>query len=104
MTELIGKGTWVEIHRIVLPAGERAPQVPDDTRQVPLEMRVKGYLVAPASPGEQAEIVTPVGRRLRGVIREINPAYTHGFGAPIAELSGIGREVRALLRGRRQGS
>jgi hypothetical protein len=104
MAELIGKGTWVEIHRIVLPAGERAPQVPDDTRQLPLEMRVKGYLVAPASPGEQAEIVTPVGRRLRGVIREINPAYTHGFGAPIAELSGIGREVRALLRGRRQGS
>jgi hypothetical protein len=104
MTELIGKGTWVEIHRIVLPAGERAPQVPDDTRQVPLEMRVKGFLVAPASPGEDAEIVTSVGRRLRGVVREINPAYTHGFGAPIAELSGIGREVRALLHGRRQGS
>jgi hypothetical protein len=102
MTELTGKGTWVEIHRIVLPAGERVPQVPDDTRQVPLEMRVKGFLVAPASPGEEADIVTPVGRRLRGVVREINPAYTHGFGAPIAELSGIGREVRALLRGRRQ--
>ena len=102
MTELIGKGTWVEIHRIVLPAGERVPQVPDDTRQVPLEMRVKGFLVAPASSGEEAEIVTPVGRRLRGVVRQVNPAYTHGFGAPIAELSGIGREVRALLRGRRQ--
>jgi len=102
MTELTGKGTWVEIHRIVLPAGERVPQVPDDTRQVPLEMRVKGFLVAPASPGEEADIVTPVGRRLRGVVMEINPAYTHGFGAPIAELSGIGREVRALLRGRRQ--
>ena len=104
MTERIGKETWVEIHRIVLPAGERAPQVPDDTRQFPLEMRVKGFLVAPASPGEEAEIVTPVGRRLRGVVRQVNPAYTHGFGAPIAELSGIGREVRALLQGRRQGS
>ena len=104
MTELIGKGTWVEIHRIVLPAGERAPQVPDDTRQFPLEMRVKGFLVAPASPGEEADIVTPVGRKLRGIIKDSNPAYTHGFGAPIAELSGIGREVRALLRGRRQGS
>jgi len=104
MTELIGKGTWVEIHRIVLLAGERAPQVPDDTRQFPLEMRVKGFLVAPASAGEEAEIVTLVGRRLRGVVRQINPAYTHGFGAPIAELSGIGREVRALLHGRRQGS
>ena len=104
MTALIGMGTWVEIHRIVLTAGERAPQVPDDTRQVSLEMRVKGFLVAPASAGEEAEIVTPVGRRLRGVVRKINPAYTHGFGAPIAELSGIGREVRALLRERRQGS
>jgi len=104
LTALIGKGIWVEIHRIVLPAGERAPQVPDDTRQFPLEMRVKGFLVAPASAGEETEIVTPVGRRLRGVVRQINPAYTHGFGAPIAELSGIGREVRALLRGRRQGS
>jgi len=104
MTELIGKGAWVEIHRIVLPAAERAAQIPDDTRQVPLEMRVKGFLVAPASPGEEAEIVTPVGRKLRGIIKDSNPAYTHGFGAPIAELSSIGREVRALLRGRRQDS
>jgi len=104
MTELIGKGTWVEIHRIVLPAGERAPQVPDDTRQASLEMRVKGFLVAPASAGEEAEIVTSVGRKLRGVVRQVNPAYSHGFGAPIAELSGIGLEVRALLRGQRQGS
>ncbi len=104
MTGKIGQGTWVEIQRSVLPAGERAPRVPDDTRQLPLEMRVKGCLVAPASPGEEAEIVTAVGRRLRGVLREINPAYSHGFGAPIAELSGIGREVRALLPRRRQGS
>ena len=104
MTRSTGKGTWVEIERIVLRAGERAPQVPDDTRQVPLQMRVKGYLVAPAALGEEAEILTPAGRRLSGVLREINPAYTHGFGAPVPELSGIGRELRALLRGRRQGA
>ena len=89
MTELIGKGAWVEIHRIVLPAGERAPQVPADTRQFPLETRVKGFLVAPASVGQEAEIVTAFGRRLRGVVRQINPAYTHGFGAPIAPPWGI---------------
>jgi len=104
MAETIAKGTWVEIHRIVLPAGERAPQVPDDTRQVPLEMRVKGYLVAPAALGDEAEIITPVGRKLRGIIKDSNPAYTHGFGAPIAELSSVGREVRVLLREWRQGS
>jgi hypothetical protein len=100
VTELIAKGAWVEIHRVVLAAGERAPQVPDDTKQVPLEMRVKGFLTTPAAPGEEAEIVTPAGRRLHGTLKEVNPAYTHGFGPPIPELSSIGGEVRAMLRER----
>ena len=100
MTKLISKGTWVEIHNIVLPAGERAPQVPEDTQQVPLEMRVKGFLVEPASLDEEVEIFTTVGRHLRGRLIEVNPAYTHQFGAPIPELSTIGGEVRAILRER----
>jgi hypothetical protein len=98
MAERIPQGALVDIHRCVLQAGERAPRVPDDTRQVPLEMRVKGFLVSPAAPGEMAEIITPAGRRLRGTLAAVNPAYTHGFGAPLPELSGIGGEVRAMLR------
>ena len=97
MNELIDKGTWVEIHQTVLPVGERAPQVPDDTRQVPLEMRVKGFLVAPARIGEEAEIETSVGRRLTGALAEVNPVYSHGFGSPIPELSAIAAEVSAIL-------
>ena len=54
MAERAAQGAWVEIHRCVLQAGERAPQVPEDTQRVPLEMRVKGFLVAPAAPGEAA--------------------------------------------------
>jgi hypothetical protein len=100
MAELIEKGTWVEIHTNVLPAGERAPQVPEDTQQVPLEMRVKGFLVESASLDEEVEIITTVGRHLRGTLIEVNPAYTHQFGAPIPELSTIGGEVRAILRER----
>ena len=98
MTELIEKGTWVEIHNVVLQANERAPQVPEDTRRVPLEMRVKGFLLAPATIGEDAEIETLSGRHLRGRLAEVNPAYTHSFGSPVPELSPIGCEVRALLR------
>jgi hypothetical protein len=98
MTDLIEKGTWVEIHNVVLPANERAPQVPEDTRRVPLEMRVKGFLLAPASIGEDAEIETLSGRHLCGRVAEVNPAYTHSFGSPVPELSPIGCEVRALLR------
>ncbi len=100
MPEQVAEGTWVEIHRIVLAAGERAPQVPDDTQRVSLEMRVKGFLVAPASVGEEAEIVTQAGRRLRGTLTEVNPAYSHSFGPPVPELSTIGGEVRAILRKR----
>jgi hypothetical protein len=92
--------TWVEIHGIVLNKGERAPQVPADTQQVPLEMKVKGFLVRDATLGEEAEIVTPAGRTLTGTLTAINPAYTHTYGAPIPELSTIGGEVWAILRAR----
>jgi hypothetical protein len=100
MAERIAPGTWVEVCRVVLPPGERAPQVPPDTQAVPLEMRVKGFLVTGASVGEEAEILTRAGRRLRGTLVEVNPSYAHGFGAPIVELTAIGEEVRALLRGK----
>lgn len=98
MADQIARGMWVEIHRVVLRPGERAPQIPNDTKVVPLEMRVRGFLAEPAALGEDAEVITPAGRRLRGTLTEVNPAYTHGFGAPIPELSSIGQEVRALLR------
>lgn len=98
MTEPVAQGTWVEIHAIVLEPHERAPQVPDDTRKVPLEMRAKGFLAAPAQLGEVAEVITAAGRCLRGTLAQVNPPYTHGFGAPLAELTTIGTEVRALLK------
>jgi len=98
MTELVTQGTWVEIYKIALDAGERAAQVPEDTRQVPLELRVKGFLVAAAALGDEAEIETLTGRRLRGRLTATNPAYSHSFGPPIPELSTIGGEVRAILR------
>jgi hypothetical protein len=98
MVELIAQGTWVEIHSVVLEPDQRASHIPEDTKRVPLEMRVKGFLVNPAHLGEEVEIVTPTARRLRGTLMEANPPYSHGFGSPIPELSMIGSEVRRLLR------
>lgn len=98
MAEHIAQGAWVEIQYIVLPAGERAPQVPEDTQHVPLEMRVKGFLAAPAALGGEAEIITPAGRHLRGVLIDLTPAYTHTFGPVLPELATIGNEVRTILR------
>lgn len=92
------KGTWVEIHNKVLPAGERAPQVPQDTQKVPLVMRTKGFLLEAANVGDEVEIETCAGRRLTGTLVIINPSYTHTFGPPINELTTIGSEVRTILR------
>lgn len=100
MTEKIAAGTWVEIADVVLPAGGRAPHVPDDTKRVPLALRVKGFLTRAAVAGGQAEIETVAGRRLVGTLVVVEPAYTHGFGPPVAELSSLGNEVRAILRHR----
>jgi len=72
--------------------------VPEDTQRVPLELRAKGFLVAPANLGEQAEIRTATDRRLHGTLVRTNPAYDHGFGPPIPELTAIGAELRGLLQ------
>jgi hypothetical protein len=82
---------------VVLAPGERAAQVPEETARVPLELRVKGFLVASAALGDEAEVVTPAGRRLRGTLDRALPAYEHGFGPPVPELLAVGAELRALL-------
>ncbi|MDH3713708.1 MAG: 2-amino-4-oxopentanoate thiolase subunit OrtA [Gammaproteobacteria bacterium] len=100
MSERVAAGTLVEIHAVVLAPGERAPQVPEDTRGLPLEMRVKGVLVGEANVGAQAEIRTATGRHLQGTLVDSAPAYTHTFGPGIAELTPIGAELREILRRR----
>lgn len=102
MTERAAQHTWVEIHTIVLTPGERAPHIPADTRQLPLEMLVKGFLLHDACTGEIAAIMTPAGRTLHGTLRAINPPYTHTYGPPVPALLSIGSEVRAILRARGQ--
>jgi hypothetical protein len=97
MVVTIEQGRWVEIRSVVLHAGERAPRVPEDTRQVPLEMRARGFLARPARPGEEALITTLTGRQLSGTLVSVEPAYDHGFGTPVPELLDIAGEVRALL-------
>jgi hypothetical protein len=103
VAELVAAGSWVEIHRVVLPAGARAPQVPEDTRAVPLELRAKGFLLCDARIGEQVEVETAAGRRVRGTLREAQPGYAHGFGPPVPELLAAGREARARLAARGAG-
>lgn len=94
---MIPKGTWVQIHQTVLRPEERAPQVPDDTKQVPLELRVKGFLQSEADPGDHVTIKTLAGRMMEGRLVAVNPRYDHDFGNPVPELLTIGQELREFL-------
>jgi hypothetical protein len=99
MADIARPGDWVQVYRIVLPAGERAPTVPPETQAVPLEMRVKGFLTSgPMSLGQEATVRTLSGRLVRGRLVAVNPPITHTFGAPVPELLAIGPELRARLQ------
>lgn len=93
------KGDWVRLHIQILNPEERAPQVPDDTKQVPLEMWVKGILQSDCEMGQEAEVITRTGRRMSGTLCEVNPKYTHSFGDFIPELMKIGDQARQIVFG-----
>lgn len=93
------KGDWVMVHNIVLTPEQRAPQVPDDTKKVPLEMWIKGYAEADASEGEELAIKTITGRKVTGTLVEIAPTYAHSFGNHVPELLKIGKQLREILFG-----
>lgn len=98
-SKMVKKGEWVIIHRNILTPEQRAPQVPDDTKKVPLEMWVKGYLNKDAEIGEEVEITTRTKRIETGTLLEVNPYYKHDFGKFVPELLRISDQVREVLFG-----
>ncbi len=96
------KGDWVQVKAVVLPPGERAPGVPEDTSRVPLEMRIKGHILEDADLGQEVTVQTITRRRLRGTLEAVKPRHTHGFGEVVSEILTVGSELRALLGGEGQ--
>jgi len=99
---MVKKGTWVRIHRILLAPGERAENLPEDTRKVPFELWVKGFLTAEAEIGQNVEIITKTGRSEQGTLETVEPSYRHDFGAYVPELQEIDRIVLTTLDGGRR--
>lgn len=96
---MVKKGEWVRIHKIILQPSERAPQVPEDTKKVPLEMWDKGYLQEDANMGDEVKVITVTGREETGTLIEVNPYYTHDFGTFVPELLVISKQVRDITFG-----
>jgi len=98
MKERAEIGDWVQIEEVVLEAGDRAPGVPDDTAEVPLLMRIKGFAQTEADVGEQVKIKTIIGREVKGKLVDTDPRYDHDFGRPVSELLEVGQRARKMLR------
>ncbi|MCX7695446.1 MAG: 2-amino-4-oxopentanoate thiolase subunit OrtA [Caloramator sp.] len=96
--EVVKKGTYVQIHQIVLNPEERASNLPEETKVVPLEMWVKGYLNSDAKIGDEVEITTLTNRQVRGTLVEVNPSYCHDFGKFVPEILKIGQDLRRILK------
>lgn len=93
------KGDWVQIHQIVLKPEERAPQVPEDTKKVPLELWVKGTALHDAKTGSLVEIETATGRRVKGELTAVNLRYKHDFGDFVPELLKVDKQLKEILFG-----
>ena len=91
---MVKKQTWVQIKKTILTPGERAENIPDDSKSVPLYMWVKGYITTDGKIGDIVTITTITGRTEEGELIAVNPAYTHNYGNFIGELQEISKDVR----------
>lgn len=87
------------VEEIVLPAGHRAPQVPEDTQKCDLKLWVKGILQEDGKIGDEVEIKTVTGRIAKGTLCEINPRYVHDYGDFQPELLHVELQLKELLFG-----
>ena len=94
---LAKKGDWVMVHKIVLEPKDRAPQIPEDTKSVPLEMWTKGFILEDGKVGEIVEIETIVGRRDKGKLVEVHPTHRHDYGNHVPEILQIGKTLKGIL-------
>ncbi len=83
----------------MLSAGERAPNVPEDTAAVDFVARIRGFLVSDATLGSEASIRTLVGRTVKGRLSAVSPRNPADFGNPVPELLRLGGDARESLDG-----
>ena len=97
----VSAGTWVELERVILKPGERAPGIPADTASVPFAARVRGFLMGPARMGTTAQVRTQAERVVAGRLRAVLPRNPADFGDPSPELLEVGKAMKRRLPTRR---
>jgi hypothetical protein len=88
-------GDWVEIEEVILIAIERAPRLPEDTKKTNLMQWIRGNLLTEkATIGDEVEIETVIGRKVKGKLSDIHPRHVHDFGDHVKELLDVGKELK----------
>jgi 2-amino-4-ketopentanoate thiolase alpha subunit len=88
---------WVLVQKIILESDQRAENLPQDTRSVPLVMWLKGFLVDDiAEIGKNITIKTMTDRITTGILVEVFPNYSHSFGNFVPEIMEIGRQLKRV--------
>jgi hypothetical protein len=83
---MIDKGTYVRIRQTVLQPNERPDSLPEETKQVPFKIWVKGYLEEDADLFDIVTIQTVDGRFVTGRLKEVHPPYRHTYGDFVSEI------------------
>lgn len=96
---MIKKNTWVQVHKIILSKDERSTNLPPETKEVPLEMWVKGFLQDDANIGDIVKIITVTNRIEEGTLVEANPTFKHNYGDFVPEILEIDKIVKKILYG-----
>ncbi|HPD99611.1 MAG TPA: 2-amino-4-oxopentanoate thiolase subunit OrtA [Bacillota bacterium] len=96
---MIKKGSWVQIKKIILNPEQRANNLPEATKKVPLLLWVKGTLLSDSEMNDMVEIKTVTGRIESGELIDVNPSYLHNYGKYMPEIQEIDRIVKSTLFG-----
>jgi hypothetical protein len=96
---MIKKDSWVQIKKTIFTPNERSTNVPKDTKLVPFDMWVKGFLQDDASLGDWVVVKTVTGRTEEGKLVDVNPTFLHNYGTFVPENLTIARIVKTIVFG-----
>ncbi len=96
---MVKKNSYVEIHKVIFEAHERTAKIPEETKKVPYEMFIKGFLLLDASIGDLVTVETITGRVVEGTLLKENPTYDLGYGGFVPHIL----KIKQILRGEMDG-
>lgn len=96
---MVKKNSYVEIHKVIFESQERTAKIPEETKKVPYEMFIKGFLLCDASIGDLVQVETVTGRVVEGTLLKENPTFDLGYGDFVPHIMKIKKILRGELDG-----